>query len=98
MAGVYSQLRMEALSSLRLNPDVPPRRFALDPAAGNVFAFTFAPGDFGIADLSRSVARDPRWRDPSHPSGRASAPDARERTRLITRPATSFGALVRALV
>jgi hypothetical protein len=31
--------------------EVPPRRFPLDPAAGNVFTFTFIPNDLGTYDF-----------------------------------------------
>jgi len=34
---------------------VPPRRFPLDPSAGNVFAFTFVPNDLGVMDFRDQV-------------------------------------------
>lgn len=36
---------------------IPLHRFALDPAAGNVFAFTLVPNDFGIAEFHDTEAR-----------------------------------------
>lgn len=40
--------------SLRMY-EIPPRRFPLDPSAGNVFAFTFAPNDIGVLDFRDQV-------------------------------------------
>ena len=62
-------------SSFRLDiHGVPPRRFALDAAAGNVFTFTLVPNDLGVADFRDTDARDhARGAEPSPFRGRSAA-------------------------
>jgi hypothetical protein len=41
--------------------DLPPQRFALDPAAGNKFSFTLVPNDLGVQDFrDQALAITPR--------------------------------------